>query len=163
MALDIRYGDGSDITVADMNEVRKAVHDNMVFTTWQRGDLMCIDNFSTSHGRQPTYDFGRKILVAWSHPHDKTSTPLPSPIDLKSEGANMALLKKCCSELYDDAHVPGAVEATPNTSPDSTLSSDEAHDLKELLGLPGNRVSTNVAPHKRHISCPNPSLTSIFS
>lgn len=50
MALDIRYGDGSPISYADMTKVRKAVHDNMVFSTWQRGDLMCIDNFSTSHG-----------------------------------------------------------------------------------------------------------------
>src|SRR5210317_2096065 len=42
-------------------------------STWQKGDIMCIDNFSVSHGRQPTYDLGRKILVAWSEPLDKTS------------------------------------------------------------------------------------------
>jgi hypothetical protein len=43
----------------------------MVFSRWQRGDVLLIDNFSTSHGRQPTYDKGRKVAVAWSDPLKK--------------------------------------------------------------------------------------------
>eukprot|EP00571_Detonula_confervacea_P014043 CAMPEP_0172310948 /NCGR_PEP_ID=MMETSP1058-20130122/13360_1 /TAXON_ID=83371 /ORGANISM="Detonula confervacea, Strain CCMP 353" /LENGTH=456 /DNA_ID=CAMNT_0013023969 /DNA_START=104 /DNA_END=1475 /DNA_ORIENTATION=+ len=134
MALDIRFGDGSPISVSEMNQVRKVVHKNMVFSTWERGDIMCIDNFSTSHGRQPTYDFGRKILVAWSNPHDKTLSCTSSTADNKNEQLNDNL-KKCCDMLFDDACVPGAIEATPNSSPGSTLSSEEAQDQKSLLSI----------------------------
>lgn len=31
MALDIRFGDGSPISLSEMNEVRRAVHKNLVF------------------------------------------------------------------------------------------------------------------------------------
>lgn len=132
-------------------------------STWKKGDLMCIDNFSVSHGRQPTYDFGRKILVAWANPQDKTSTRSSPSIEQKStEQVDVDLLKKCCSALYDDASVPGAVEATPN----STLSSEEAQDLKAFItqqGEQGGAAKFGVM-HKRHISCPNPSsLKTIFS
>mmetsp|Transcript_3288 Transcript_3288/g.5082 ORF Transcript_3288/g.5082 Transcript_3288/m.5082 type:complete len:463 (+) Transcript_3288:84-1472(+) len=163
MALDIRFGDGSPISVSEMNQVRKVVHKNMVFSTWKKGDIMCIDNFSTSHGRQPTYDFGRKILVAWSNPHDKTST-IPSPTADKKKEHDYEDLTECLGVLFDDACVPGAVEATPNSSPDSTLSSEEAHDLKEFIinqGKPKD-IATGIK-HQRHISCPSPSLKGIFS
>lgn len=163
MALDIRFGDGSPISVSDMNQVRKVVHENMVFSKWEKGDIMCIDNFSTSHGRQPTYDLGRKVLVAWSNPHDKTST-CPSPsVDKKSESLNDDL-KKSYGMLFDEACVPGAVEATPNTSPESTLSSEEAQDLKEFIINQGKHEDTSDGVlHNHHNSCPSPSLASIFS
>lgn len=163
MALDIRFGDGSPISVSDMNQVRKAVHQNMVFSTWKKGDIMCIDNFSTSHGRQPTYDFGRKVLVAWSNPHDKSSTCTSPSGEKASDQVNVNLLKKCCDVLYDDACVPGAVEATPNSSPDSTLSSEEAHDLKEFIIQQGIEHIANPSSHERRISSPSPSLNSIFA
>jgi alpha-ketoglutarate-dependent taurine dioxygenase len=163
MALDIRFGDGSPISVSEMNQVRKVVHKNMVFSTWKKGDIMCIDNFSTSHGRQPTYDFGRKVLVAWSHSHDKTSTCSNPSVDKKNEQL-IDDLKKCCGTFFDDACVPGAIEATPNPSPDSTLSSEEAQDLKDLIINQGSQdEKAKTGPHKRHISCPSPRLESIFS
>jgi hypothetical protein len=71
MALQVAFGDGTPISFREMHQIRKAVHKNMVFNRWQQGDLMLIDNFSTSHGRQPTYDKGRNIVVAWSDPIEK--------------------------------------------------------------------------------------------
>jgi len=73
MALDVSFGDGTPISVREMHQIRKAIHKNMVFNRWQEGDLLMIDNFSTSHGRQPTYDKGRKVVVAWSDPIRKSN------------------------------------------------------------------------------------------
>lgn len=71
MAMDVRFGDGSPISWWEMHMIRKAIHKNMVLNRWQQGDLVMIDNFSTSHGRQPTYDGGRKIVVGWSDTIEK--------------------------------------------------------------------------------------------
>ena len=73
MALHITYGDGTPISIREMNQIRRAIHSNMVFNRWQKGDLLEIDNFSTSHGREPTYDKGRKIVVSWSEPLPKSN------------------------------------------------------------------------------------------
>jgi alpha-ketoglutarate-dependent taurine dioxygenase len=73
MALDVSFGDGTPISIREMHQIRKAVHQNMVFNRWQKGDIVFIDNFSTSHGRQPTYDKGRKVVVAWSDPLKKAN------------------------------------------------------------------------------------------
>lgn len=76
MALHIAFGDGTPISIFEMHQIRKAIHKNMVFNRWQKGDLLLLDNFSTSHGRQPTYDKGRNIVVAWSDPIEKLNTPV---------------------------------------------------------------------------------------
>jgi alpha-ketoglutarate-dependent taurine dioxygenase len=68
MALHVTFGDGTPISIMEMQQIRKAIHKNMVFNRWQKGDLLLIDNMSTSHGRRPTYDKGRNIVVAWSDP-----------------------------------------------------------------------------------------------
>ena len=73
MALTASFGDGTAISVWEMHQIRKAVHKNMVFNRWNKGDIVMIDNFSTSHGRQPTYDKGRKVVVAWSDPLVKSN------------------------------------------------------------------------------------------
>jgi alpha-ketoglutarate-dependent taurine dioxygenase len=73
MALNVTYGNGQAISVWDMHHIRRAIHKNMVFNQWKQGDLLMIDNFSTSHGREPTYSKGRKIVVAWSDPIEKTN------------------------------------------------------------------------------------------
>jgi hypothetical protein len=173
MALEIRFGDGTPISVSEMNQVRKAVHKNMVFSTWKKGDIMCIDNFSISHGRQPTYDSGRKVLVAWSYPQDKTAARSSPSVETTealevvetTQARDVEILKKCCRTLYDDAHVPGAVEATPNSSPDSTLNSDEAHDLKSfVLNQVNDEGTANKSfPHKRDCSGISPSLSDVFA
>ena len=76
VALNVAFGDGTPISVREMGQIRKAVHKNMVFNQWRKGDLLMIDNFSTSHGREPTYSKNRKIVVAWSFPVAKTDDPV---------------------------------------------------------------------------------------
>lgn len=66
MALHVAFGDGTPLSVWEMHQIRKAVHQNTVYNRWEQGDIVMIDNYSTSHGRQPTYDKGRNVVVAWS-------------------------------------------------------------------------------------------------
>mmetsp|Transcript_17556 Transcript_17556/g.36884 ORF Transcript_17556/g.36884 Transcript_17556/m.36884 type:complete len:473 (+) Transcript_17556:117-1535(+) len=169
MALNMSFGDGTPISLREMNLVRKVIHDNMVFNTWEKGDIMCIDNFSTSHGRQPTYDFGRKILVAWSNPYDKTLTKAPSSseqvtlVDCSCE--EMKQLKSAVRNIIktNDSTVPNAVQATPDTTPDSTLSSEEAEDLKAMYEnhhkSQENLQLPSLGCHKRHTSGPIPQFS----
>ena len=49
----------------DVEAVRDAIWRNMKVTPWRRGDVLVIDNHSTSHGRLP-YSGPRKIAAAWS-------------------------------------------------------------------------------------------------
>eukprot|EP00978_Attheya_sp_CCMP212_P045591 scaffold352411_cov51-Attheya_sp.AAC.1 len=76
MALEASFGDGTPINAFEMHQIRKAIHKNMVLNRWEKGDILFIDNFSTSHGRQPTYDAGRKVVVAWSDPIAKSNMPV---------------------------------------------------------------------------------------
>eukprot|EP00977_Amphora_coffeiformis_P006467 scaffold1390_cov172-Amphora_coffeaeformis.AAC.1 len=73
MSLQVDFGDGSPISVMEMAEIRRAIHKNMVYSQWQKGDMIFIDNFAVSHGRQPTYDMGRKVVVAWAQPQHKAN------------------------------------------------------------------------------------------
>ncbi len=123
MALNSTFGDGTPITLKEMNEVRAAIHKHMIFSRWQKGDILCIDNFSTSHGRQPTYDKGRSIAVAWSQPFDKTQTPLDSK--------PVASFTPCKIQTMDK-DIPSMVES-PNSSPESTLNQKELMELRETL------------------------------
>jgi hypothetical protein len=81
VALHVSYGDGSPLSFREMGQIRKVIHRNMVFNQWQKGDLLMIDNFSTSHGREPTYDKNRKIVVAWSFPVVKSDDPVYGSLD----------------------------------------------------------------------------------
>jgi alpha-ketoglutarate-dependent taurine dioxygenase len=124
MALNPVFGDGEAITLQEMNEVRRAIHKNMVFSRWQKGDIMAIDNFSTSHGRQPTYDKGRKVIVAWSQPYDKTQP-------IKTEGSAISIQKDVVDISKEVVGtIPDLVES-PDNSPSSTLTHAEANELRE--------------------------------
>lgn len=57
--------DGSEIDDADMEAVRDAVWKNLSVTPWRLGDVVAIDNHSTSHGRLP-YEGPRRIVVCWA-------------------------------------------------------------------------------------------------
>lgn len=46
------YGDGSEVTTSELKKVGDTIWKNMVFNRWEMGDILMIDNFSTSHGRQ---------------------------------------------------------------------------------------------------------------
>lgn len=64
-AMHCTYGDGSPIPDADMEKVRDAIWKNMVAYSWQRGDVVAIDNNAVSHGRMP-YEGPRTVAVAWA-------------------------------------------------------------------------------------------------
>lgn len=59
------FGDGTEISTDDMDQVRDAIWKNMRIYRWQLGDVVAIDNFSVSHGRMP-YSGPRLVVVAWS-------------------------------------------------------------------------------------------------
>ncbi len=46
------YGDGTEIAERHLNHVRDTVWNNLVFNRWEQGDVLMIDNFRVSHGRQ---------------------------------------------------------------------------------------------------------------
>ena len=58
-----RHADGSEISLADLACIRRAVAEETVLFDWQRGDLLLIDNKLVAHGRQP-YRPPRTIFAA---------------------------------------------------------------------------------------------------
>jgi alpha-ketoglutarate-dependent taurine dioxygenase len=57
------FGDGSEIKDEVMAEVLGVIVRTAARFTWQRGDVLVLDNLSTGHARSP-YDGDREILVA---------------------------------------------------------------------------------------------------
>lgn len=57
------FGDGSEIQDEVMAELLRSIVDTAVRFTWQRGDVLVLDNLSTGHARSP-FDGDREILVA---------------------------------------------------------------------------------------------------
>jgi hypothetical protein len=162
MALNTSFGDGSPITIKEMNQIRAAVHKNMVFSRWEKGDVMCIDNFSTSHGRQPTTDKGRTVIVAWSQPHDKTQPIAQAPEHVKVPTDNMQKTSP------GEEGAPDLV-ASPDVTPFTTLTEEEATELQESMlnnkkqlgqklvaALSKNTSSSekSISRHNRMPSCP---------
>ena len=49
-----KFGDGSEIPERYQSHLRDILWRNMVFNRWELGDLVMIDNFRISHGRQVT-------------------------------------------------------------------------------------------------------------
>jgi alpha-ketoglutarate-dependent taurine dioxygenase len=129
MGLHATYGDGTPISVKEMQEIRRCIHKNMVFNRWAKGDLVFLDNFSTSHGRQPTYDRNRKIVVAWADPLTKTN-------EVKS--LTMAPVKN----KEDSVPVAYSMENPQERTPESTLTHSESQVLKE--GLYGSLLSSSL-------------------
>ena len=171
MALNTTFGDGTPITFAEMNEIRHAIHKNMVYSRWQKGDILCIDNFSTSHGRQPTYDKGRSVIVAWSHPLDKTTgKSLSSTSEAINNVTKPTAMPSAISKIDEvdsdaDEDTPEMVES-PDNSPSTTLTKEEAQELKDLflndrfedqmaMAFSKLEESRNKNLHKRQASCPS--------
>jgi Taurine catabolism dioxygenase TauD, TfdA family len=160
MALTTTFGDGTPISFFEMNEIRRAIHKNMVYSRWQKGDILCIDNFSTSHGRQPTYDRSRQVIVAWSHPCNKVSAVEEAP-----QEAIVDMQVLISEEKSNDlGSIPGLAES-PDNSPSTTLTKEEAQELKELflnnrfedqmaLAFSKRQESQKKKFHKRLSSCP---------
>jgi alpha-ketoglutarate-dependent taurine dioxygenase len=57
------YGDGSEIKVEDLEEIKACYFNNRYVFNWQEGDILLLDNLLMAHGRNP-YEGDRKILVA---------------------------------------------------------------------------------------------------
>jgi alpha-ketoglutarate-dependent taurine dioxygenase len=57
------YGDGSPIESSVLEEIRRVYTEAAVTFSWQKGDVLLLDNFLASHGREP-FAGPRKVLVA---------------------------------------------------------------------------------------------------
>ena len=66
MAMHTSFGDGSEIPVSYLKHVRQKIYQNMIFNRWKKGDVLMIDNFRVSHGRQVLQHI-HFLTVKWSY------------------------------------------------------------------------------------------------
>ena len=64
-SMHVTFGDDSPIPDNYVEHIEDVIWKNMVIQPWKKGDIICIDNFSTSHGRLP-YHGPREIMVCWT-------------------------------------------------------------------------------------------------
>lgn len=57
------YGDGTPIEPSVLGEIRGVYNDSAIRFSWRKGDILFLDNFLASHGRDP-FVGPRRILVA---------------------------------------------------------------------------------------------------
>lgn len=57
------YGDGSPLEADVLAEIRRVYNDAAVRFPWRAGDVLLLDNFLASHGREP-FEGPRRVLVA---------------------------------------------------------------------------------------------------
>jgi len=65
LSMHITFGDDSPIPDAYVEHLQDVIWKNMIIYPWKKGDIICLDNFSTSHGRLPYYG-PREIMVCWT-------------------------------------------------------------------------------------------------
>lgn len=61
----VRFGDGSAIQDAELDNIRMAFESEMEIFEWRAGDVLILDNMLTAHGRTP-YKGARRVLAAMS-------------------------------------------------------------------------------------------------
>jgi alpha-ketoglutarate-dependent taurine dioxygenase len=59
------YGDGSEISKEEIENIKEAYQKAIVEFPWEKGDVLFLDNMLMSHGRNP-YKGDRKIIVSIS-------------------------------------------------------------------------------------------------
>lgn len=64
-AMHITYADGKEIPISYVQHIQDLIWQSMYFLKWEKGDVIVLDNFSTSHGRMP-YKGPREIYVSWT-------------------------------------------------------------------------------------------------
>jgi hypothetical protein len=57
------YGDGSEISKEEIQEIREAYSKATVVFPWEKGDVLFLDNMLMSHGRNP-YEGSRQIIAS---------------------------------------------------------------------------------------------------
>lgn len=65
VATDVRLNSGEPIPDATVAHIREVVNQHAVQHTWQKGDLLVVDNHIALHGRRP-FRGSREVVVAWS-------------------------------------------------------------------------------------------------
>ena len=63
------YGDGTHIEASILEEIRAVYDEVAVSFPWRPGDVMLLDNFLASHGREP-FVGPRRVLVAMAELHE---------------------------------------------------------------------------------------------
>lgn len=63
------FGDGSEISYDEYQQIAKAYETEKVIFPWKQGDVLFLDNMLTAHGRSP-YKGDRKIVVSIIEPYD---------------------------------------------------------------------------------------------
>ncbi len=62
------FGDGAPITQEEIEEIRMAYQNATVLFTWEKGDVLFLDNMLMAHGRSP-YKGDRQIIVSMFDHH----------------------------------------------------------------------------------------------
>lgn len=57
------YGDGSEIEEESLKAIRRAYEQERIEFSWQKGDVMILDNRLMAHSRNP-FKGNRKVVVA---------------------------------------------------------------------------------------------------